>query len=589
MKFFPYVFKSLFRKKTRSLLTLGSILLPLFVVCLMGTLIRTLDRPPTGAGMYRIVVRHKVSLSNWIPEAYRARIQTLPGVEDMSIWCWFGGKYVDYAPKNFFARFGVEPAKLLKVFDEAKIVEGSAADWIADRSGAMVGTDLVKKFGWKLGQKVVLQGDIYPVNLELTIRAIYDAAGGNNAALFFNWAYVEEALPQVKGRIGTFYIRAKDAEAVARLPKQIDALFENTDAPTKTETEKEFQNGFVQMLGNVKLMLNGISAAIVFVILLIAANTMSMAARERVNEIAVLRTLGFPKGDDPRDDRRREPSPRAPRRRARPRPLRPRVRRLQGRAHEHPDVGLRDGHAALPVGPRRGLRDRRLHRPRRGDRPGRRRRAALDHGRAEAGRLMKFLPLVLKNLLRKKTRSGLTIGSILLPFFVICLLGTFVAMLDADPSQGRGMFRIAVRHRVSFTNFLPASHLQKIRQLPGVKAAMPFNWFGGRYVDFSAFNVFERFAVDPAVFFDVFDADGVVEGIGRGVEGRPERPPRGRAPDEEIRLEARAADHAHGRHLARRLHVHDPRRLPRQRRGGRLLRPEGHRRDAARARAGSTR
>ncbi len=295
MKFFPYVFKSLFRKKTRSLLTLGSILLPLFVVCLFGTLIRTLDRPPSGAGMYRLVVRHKVSLSNWIPEAYRARIQQLPGIEEMSVWCWFGGKYVDYTPKNFFARFGVEPEKLLKIFDEARIVEGSAADWVNDRSGAMVGTELVKRYGWKLGQKVVLQGDAYPVNLELTIRAIFDAPAGSNAALFFNWAYVEEALPQVKGRIGTFYIRAKDAEAVARLPKQIDEMFDNTDAPTKTETEKEFQNGFVQMLGNVKLMLNGISSAIVFVILLIAANTMAMAARERVNEIAVLRTLGYQK------------------------------------------------------------------------------------------------------------------------------------------------------------------------------------------------------------------------------------------------------------------------------------------------------
>ena len=125
---------------------------------------------------------------------------------------------------------------------------------------------------------------------------------------------------------------------------------------------------------------------------------------------------------------------------------------------------------------------------------------------------MRFVPLVLKNLLRKKTRSGLTVGSILLPFFVICLLGTFVAMLDADPSMGRGMFRIAVRHRVSFANVMPASHLEKIRQLPGVKAAMPFNWFGGRYVDFSAFHVFQRFAVDPAVFFDIFDASAVVQG-----------------------------------------------------------------------------
>ena len=295
MKFFPYVFKSLFRKKTRSLLTLGSILLPLFVVCLFGTLIRTLDRPATGAGMYRIVVRHKVSLSNWIPESYRGRIQTLPGVDEMSVWCWFGGKYVDYAPKNFFARFGVEPEKLLRILDEVRVVEGSAQDWFTDRSGAIVGTELVKRYGWKVGQKVVLQGDIYPVNLELTIRAVFDAPAGSNAALFFNWAYVEEALPRVKGRIGTFYIRAKDAEAVARLPRQIDEMFDNTDAPTKTETEKEFQNGFVQMLGNVKVMLNGISSAIVLVILLIAANTMAMAARERVNEIAVLRTLGYQK------------------------------------------------------------------------------------------------------------------------------------------------------------------------------------------------------------------------------------------------------------------------------------------------------
>jgi putative ABC transport system permease protein len=157
----------------------------------------------------------------------------------------------------------------------------------------MVGEQLMKKYGWTLGQKVVLAGDFYPVTLELTIRAVY--AAENSAALFFNWAYVEEALPAVKGRVGTFYIRAKDGAAVNRLPKEIDALFENTDAPTKTETEKDFQNGFVSMLGNVKLMLTGICTAIVFVILLIAANTMAMAARERVTEIAVLRTLGFQK------------------------------------------------------------------------------------------------------------------------------------------------------------------------------------------------------------------------------------------------------------------------------------------------------
>ena len=295
MKFFPFVFKNLFRKKTRSLLTLGSILLPLFVICVMGTLLKTLSGAPAdGRGMYRLVVRHKVSLANFIPEAYRERIFQLGGIEEMSIWCWFGGKYIDYSAKNQFARFGVEPEKFLKVFDDATIREGSAADWFSDRSGALVGETLAKKYGWRVGQRITLPGDIYPVTLDLTIRGIY--AADNSSALFFNWKYVEEALPRIKGRIGTFYVKAQSAEAVDRLPKQIDALFENADPPTKTETEKEFQNGFVSMLGNVKLMLTGICTAIVFVILLIAANTMAMAARERVNEIAVLRTLGYQKG-----------------------------------------------------------------------------------------------------------------------------------------------------------------------------------------------------------------------------------------------------------------------------------------------------
>jgi putative ABC transport system permease protein len=295
MKFFPYVFKNLFRKKTRSILTLGSILVLLFAICIMGTLLATLSRDPSeGKGMYRLVVRHKVSLTNFIPQAYGEKIRQLGGIEEMSTWCWFGGKYIDYSAKNQFARFAVEPDRFLKVFDEAKIIEGSAEDWISDRSGALVGDLLMQKYGWKLGQKLTLAGDIYPITVELTIRAVY--TGPQNAALFFNWKYVEEALPRTKGRIGTFYIKADSPEAVARLPKEIDAMFENSDIPTKTETEKEFQNGFLSMLGNVKLILNGISVAILFVILLITANTIAMSARERVTEIAVLRTLGFQKG-----------------------------------------------------------------------------------------------------------------------------------------------------------------------------------------------------------------------------------------------------------------------------------------------------
>jgi putative ABC transport system permease protein len=151
----------------------------------------------------------------------------------------------------------------------------------------------MKKYGWKLGQKVALKGDIYPVNLELTIRATFKAP--DETGVYFHHQYIEEALPRLKGFVGWYWIKADSLGAVERLPKEIDAMFENSDAPTHTETEKEMQNGFVSMLGNVKLLVTSIGTIIVFVILLIAANTMAMTARERVTEIAVLRTLGFQK------------------------------------------------------------------------------------------------------------------------------------------------------------------------------------------------------------------------------------------------------------------------------------------------------
>ena len=296
MKFFPFVFKNLFRKKTRSLLTVGSIVLPLLVICIMGTLLRTLESDPTGGkGMFRLIVRHKVSLTNWVLESYMPKIAQLPGVTDVVRMNWFGGAYIDQKPENMFARFSTSDAQtFLKVFDEAAVVQGSAKDWIDDRTGLLAGELLMKKYGWKLGQKVTLKGDIYPVNLELTVRASYK--GPDETAVYFHHQYVEEALPRVTGFVGWFWIKAGSLAAVERLPKEIDTMFDNSSVPTRTETEKEMQNGFVSMLGNVKFMITGISTVIVFVILLIAGNTMAMTARERVTEIAVLRTLGYPKG-----------------------------------------------------------------------------------------------------------------------------------------------------------------------------------------------------------------------------------------------------------------------------------------------------
>ena len=296
MKFLPFIFKNLLRKKTRSLLTVGSIVLPLLVICIMGTLLRTLESDPTGGkGMFRLIVRHKVSLTNWVLESYMPKIAQLPGVTDVVRMNWFGGAYIDQKPENMFARFSTsDAATLLKVFDEASIVRGTAQDWMNDRAGLLAGELLMKKYGWKLGQKITLKGDIYPVNLDLTIRATFK--GPDETAVYFHHQYVEEAIPRLKGFVGWYWIKADSLAAVKRLPKEIDAMFDNSSVPTFTETEKEMQNGFVSMLGNVKFMVTSIGTIIVFVILLIAANTMAMTARERVTEIAVLRTLGYPKG-----------------------------------------------------------------------------------------------------------------------------------------------------------------------------------------------------------------------------------------------------------------------------------------------------
>ena len=295
MKFLPLIFKNVFRKKTRTLLTVGSIVLPLLVICLMGTFLKALEAPDpkTAHGSFRLVVRHRVSLTSILPAAYQEKVRQLPGVEAASNFNWFGGKYREGGARNVFVRFSVDPETFLKVFDDAEIVEGSARDWLQDRTGCLVGTNLAAKYGWKLGDRVVLVGDIFPMTLELTIRAIYHLENGTSASLFFDRRTIDERFPSFKGSVFTIWIKAKDAAASERLGPVIDAMFENSPYPTKTETENAFRNGMVSMLGNVKLLMTSIGAIIVLVILLIAGNTMAMAARERVTEIAVLRTLGF--------------------------------------------------------------------------------------------------------------------------------------------------------------------------------------------------------------------------------------------------------------------------------------------------------
>ncbi len=294
MRFLPLVVRNLLRKRTRTGLTVGSILLPVFVICLLGTFVAMLDADPSqGRGMYRLAVRHRVSIANVLPAAHLEKIRTLPGVVAVTPFNWFGGRYVDFSAFNVFERFAVDPESFLAVFDTAGIVEGSAEEWRHDRSGLLVGRLLMRKYGWRVGQKITLVGDIWPGIYTFTIRAVYE--GNDEAAVFFDQKVIDEMLPYRAGRYTMIWVKAADLAAVRDLIPRINALFENSPSPVRAETEKEFQNQYIALLGNVRLLMRSLTAIVAVVILLITANTMAMAARERIAEISVLRAIGFSK------------------------------------------------------------------------------------------------------------------------------------------------------------------------------------------------------------------------------------------------------------------------------------------------------
>jgi len=294
MKFFPLVLKNLLRKKTRTGLTIGSILLPFLVICLLGTFVAMLDADPSmGRGMFRIAVRHRVSFANVLPASHLEKIRQLPGVKAAMPFNWFGGRYVDFSAFHVFQRFAVDPVVFFNIFDASAIVQGSAEAWRADRRGLLVGEILMKKYGWTLGQQITLVGDIWPGTYAFTIRAVY--RGQNEASVFFDQKVIDEALPRAAGLYTMIWLKATDADATRDHIPRINELFENSPRHDRAETEKEFQNHYVALLGNVKLFFRGLTAVIGAVVLLIAANTMAMSARERVTEIAVLRAIGFPR------------------------------------------------------------------------------------------------------------------------------------------------------------------------------------------------------------------------------------------------------------------------------------------------------
>ncbi|MBI3209612.1 MAG: ABC transporter permease [Candidatus Solibacter usitatus] len=298
LRFFPLVWKNTLRNPRRTVLTVSSLALSL---CLLGLMMAIYyafyvsETPPAQA--LRLLSRNRVSLTMSFPSFYMDRIRKTPGVKDAMPWQWFGGTYKDARdPKNFFPRFGVDPKKLFVIYPEIKLPEDQKATFLADRLGCIVGRPLAQTLGLHVGDRLTLMGDIYPMNLELTVRGIYDNELGAET-MFFHWDYVREALPAArKDVLSTISILAESPETVARTTSAIDEQFRNATIQMRTETERAFGLAFLGMLGNVKLILLSICAAVTFTIMLVAGNTMAMSVRERVREIGILKTLGFRRG-----------------------------------------------------------------------------------------------------------------------------------------------------------------------------------------------------------------------------------------------------------------------------------------------------
>ncbi|MGB8064553.1 MAG: FtsX-like permease family protein [Candidatus Sulfotelmatobacter sp.] len=288
-----FVVRNTFRNKRRSVLTMISISFSLLLLTMMICIWRSfyMDQVAPEASR-RLIIRDRVSLAFFLPAYYRDKIRSVPGVTAVAPLTWFGGRYIDDRPEHFFAQLATDPDEYLKVASDKIIPPEQLKAWQQDRAGAIVDVTLADKYHWKIGDRITLQGTIFELNPELTIRGIYHRDPPQNA-LYFSTKYLEEAVPWFKGEAGWYSAQIDSPEHVAEAAKTIDDMFRNSPLQTKTESEKAFQLGFVSSLGNVKAFIVGICGAVMFAIMLVSANTMAMSVRSRTREVAVLKTLGF--------------------------------------------------------------------------------------------------------------------------------------------------------------------------------------------------------------------------------------------------------------------------------------------------------
>ena len=297
MKYLPLIWKSLWRRKVRTTFTLLSIFIAFFLFGILMTIRAAFSIGVDLAGMDRLILIHKISLIMPLPESYENRLQMVPGVELVSNSNWFGGVYQD--AKNAFPQMAVEPEKYMAIYKEFKLPPDQMKAWLNDRQGAIAGRDLAERYHWKIGDRIPIQATIWQPKgggrtWEFNLVGIYEGDQGvDKSNFFFRYDYLNENRNIGEGLVGWYIVKIKDPKQSVALAKTFDSMFENSQAETKTTTEKGFIEGFAKQIGDIGSIMIAILVAVLFTLLLVVGNTMAQAVRERTSELAVLKTLGF--------------------------------------------------------------------------------------------------------------------------------------------------------------------------------------------------------------------------------------------------------------------------------------------------------